>query len=114
MCFVKFELLSRPELDFEGPVQNEYFTALEPLRKIEAVLSAHIARGGVEWWVGWGVGGWAVGWGTPQENLSGLGGPPLVSKMLIGTGTRPRPKKTTPAGCLEAKLGAVGKKLRAS
>ena len=73
---------------------NVTFSPLEPLPKIRSILEAH----------GWGGGG------TPWENLSGLGVSPLVSKMLIGTGTALRPKRTTPAGGLGAKLEAVGKK----
>ena len=73
---------------------NVTFSPLEPLPKIRSVLEAHRWGGG----------------GTPRENLSGLAGPPLVSKMLIGTGTAMRPKRTTPAGGLGAKLEAVGKK----
>ena len=73
---------------------NVSFSALEPLPKTRAILEAHKSGGG----------------GTPRENLSGLGVPPLVSTMLIGTGTALRPKRTTPAGGLGAKLGAVGKK----
>ena len=33
-----------------------------------------------------------AGGGTPRENLSGLAGPPLVAKMLIGTATGYAPK----------------------
>ena len=40
-------------------------------------------------------GGGGGGGGPLRENLSGLGGPPLVSEMLIGTGTRVQPKTTT-------------------
>ena len=54
------------------------------------------------------------GGGTPWENLSALGGPPLVSKMLIGTGTRARPKTATPARNVGVKFVAVGKTLRGS
>ena len=32
------------------------------------------------------------GGGTPRKNLSGLGGPPLVATMLIGTATGYDPK----------------------
>ena len=49
--------------------------------------------------------------GVLREILSGLVSPPLVAKMLIGTGTRLRPKGTTPRRCLGTKLGAVGKGL---
>ena len=73
---------------------NVTFSPLEPLPKIRSILEAHHR---------WGGGG------TPWENLSGLGVPPLVSKMLIGTGTALRPKRTTLARGLGAKLGAVGK-----
>ena len=73
---------------------NVTFSTVEPLPKISSILEAH----------GWGGGG------TPRENLSGLAGPPLVSKILIGTGTAMRLKRTTPAGGLGAKLEAVGKK----
>ena len=73
---------------------NVIFSPLEPLPKIRPILEDHGSGGA----------------GTPLEILSGLAGPPLVSKMLIGTGTALRPKRTTPAGGLGAKLGAVGKK----
>ena len=73
---------------------NVTFSSLEPLPKIRPILEAH------EW----------GGGGTPREILSGLAGPPLVSKMLVGTGTALRPKRTTPARGLGARLEAVGKK----
>ena len=47
--------------------------------------------------------------GVAWENLSGLGVPPLVSKMLLGTGTPLRSKRTSPPVCLGTRLGAVGK-----
>ena len=53
------------------------------------------------------------GGGDPEENLSGLGGPLPIGTTLIVTGTRMQPKKTSPPGCLGAKLRAVGKKPRA-
>ena len=53
---------------------NVTFSPLEPLPKIGANLEAHK----------WG--------GTPRKNLSGLGVPTLVAKMLIGTATGYAPK----------------------
>ena len=52
-----------------------FFSLLEPLPKIGTNLEAHESGGG-----------------TPRENLSGLGVPPPVAKMLIGTGTGYDPK----------------------
>ena len=57
-------------------VPNVIFSHLEPLPKIGANLKAHEWRGG----------------GTLLEILSGLGVPPLVAKMLIGTATGYDPK----------------------
>ena len=92
---MKIEPPHRRELNFEGPGPSEchFFCLGAP------------SENGNDF-----GGSWPAGWGTPRENLSGLGVPPLVSKMLIGTGTALRPKRTTPAGGLGAKLGAVGKK----
>ena len=53
---------------------NVIFSPLEPLPKIGTNLESRK----------WG--------GTPRENLSGLGVPTLVAKMLIGTGTGFDPK----------------------
>ena len=94
---MKFELLSRPELGFEGPESLKMLLFL--LWSLSNFFHGFVGSYGCpppprE---GWGGGG------DPQENLSELGGKPLVSKMLIGR-----------AGGLEAKLGAVGKTLRGS
>ena len=93
--FVKIEPPPRRELNFEGPGPSKchFFSPGAPSKN-------EIDFGG----------SCLGGRGTPRENLSGLAGPPLVSKMLIGTGTAMRPKRTTPAGGLGAKLEAVGKK----
>ena len=74
---------------------NAPLSPLEPLPKITPILEAHECVGG----------------GTPRENLSGRGEPLVVSKMLIRTGTRIRPKRTAPRRCLGTRLGAVGKML---
>ena len=94
--FVKVELTSGPELDFEGA------GLLKMLLFLFWPLPNFFHR-----FVGSQVGG--VGGGTPWDNLSALGGALPMCTMLIGTGTRVRFKTTTPAGGLDAKLGAVGK-----
>ena len=77
---------------------NVTFSPLEPLPKKIAFLEAHERGGG----------------GTPRKNLSGLAGPPLVAKMLIGTGTRYDPKGQPLADVWEQRLGTVGKELCSS
>ena len=74
--FVKIELPCRRELGFEGPGRSKcHFFSLGTPSKNRSEF-----------------GGSFLGGGTPLEILSGLGGPPLVAKMLIGTATGYGPK----------------------
>ena len=74
--FVKIELPFRRELGFEGPGRSKcHFFSLGTPSKNRSEF-----------------GGSCPGGGTPLEILSGLGGPPLVAKMLIGTATGYGPK----------------------
>ena len=89
---MEIEPLLERELVFEGPGHPKCFFLLAwSLPKICEVQKAHATEGG--------------GWG----NLSGLEGPSFVSKLLIGTGTPLRPKRTTPRRCPGTILGTVGK-----
>ena len=99
--FVKIELLSVRELDFEGSrsLKMQLRMLCSNFRKLKRCWRLKRRGGGGK---------------TPQENLSGLGGLQLISEMLMGTGTQLLPKKALPAGGLEARLGAAGKRLRVS
>ena len=73
--FVKIELPCRRELGFEGPGRSKcHFFSLGTPSKNRSEFGRS--------WLG----------GTPLEILSGLGGPTLVAKMLIGSATGYGPK----------------------
>ena len=72
---MEIQLLCRPELDFEVPglLEMSFSLPWSPFQKLERIRRL-------------------MSGGGAQKNLSGLGVPPLVAKMVIGTATGYDPK----------------------